>query len=41
MSCGTQVSRIFETERLNLMLVDVWESDATALNGFDATKVLS
>ena len=40
MSCGTQVSRIFETERLNLVLVDVREGDATTLNGFDTSKFL-
>jgi hypothetical protein len=32
--------RVFKTERLNLVLVDVREGDATALTGFDASKFL-
>ena len=32
--------RVFETERLYLVLVDVGEGDTTTLNGFDASKFL-
>ena len=32
--------RVFETERLNLVLVDVREGDAAILDGFDASKLL-
>ena len=34
------LSRVFETERLNLMLVNVREGDAATLSGFDASKFL-
>ena len=32
--------RVFETERLYLVLVDVGEGDTTTLNGFDISKLL-
>ena len=35
-----RLGRVFETEGLDLVLVDVRESDATTLNSFDASKFL-
>ena len=32
--------RVFETERLDLVLVDVGEGDTSAFNGFDTSKFL-
>ena len=37
---NSRFRRVFETERLNLVLVDVWEGDATALGGFNASEFL-
>ena len=34
------LGRVFETERLNLVLVNVREGDATTLNGLYASKIL-
>ena len=34
------LSRVFETERLNLVLVDIREGDAATLDGFDTSKFL-
>lgn len=36
----TGLGRVFETERLNLVLVDVGEGNTTTLDGFDASKLL-
>jgi len=34
------LGRVFETERLNLVLVDVREGDTTALGGLDTSEFL-
>ena len=34
------LSRVIETERLDLVLVDIREGDATTLDGFYAPKIL-
>jgi hypothetical protein len=31
---------VFETERLDLVLIYVWEGDATALDGFNTSEIL-
>jgi len=36
----SRLSRVFETERLNLVLVDVREGNATTLCSFDTSKFL-
>ena len=37
---NSRSGRVFETERLYLVLVDVGEGDTATLNGFDTSKLL-
>ena len=37
---NTRLRWVFETKRLDLVLVCVWEGDATALDGFNTSEFL-